>query len=227
MLMLGLIGFTAIFFIFAASFETFFGDNLIMKKIHRYESQNLDWIANGMSEMGTPTVVIAVIIVSTIVLWIMHKKRYSIMCILLVLPYLSTAITKNLIARSRPDLYSSPSIFDGFGFPSGHATAAMLVLGFFIYLAQSLVSGLRLKFAIQVVLILLILVIGLSRIYLTAHWPSDIIGGFLYGGISLWIIIWASKKYAVKSLFQGNNQHHIEESSSNQGDEGTSRGETK
>ena len=77
-------------------------------------------------------------------------------------------------------------------FPSGHAVFAAAFLGALIYLLSywgTFPDRLVLRRAIQGALALLILAIGASRVYLGVHWPSDVIGGFLFGGLCLAALI--------------------------------------
>ena len=81
-------------------------------------------------------------------------------------------LLKILIGRARPE---DPSM----GFPSGHATAAAAFFGAVIYLAGSLPPLPR--HVVRVLAPLMIVLVGLARIMLRAHWPSDVAGGIALG----------------------------------------------
>ncbi len=102
-------------------------------------------------------------------------------------------LLKIIFDRPRPDL-SLPSIrvFTS-GFPSGHAalsTAAYLIMA--SLLAQSAPSA-RLKRYIMAAAALLVLLIGLSRVYLGVHYPSDVLAGWCVGA-SWALICWLGQK---------------------------------
>lgn len=89
-------------------------------------------------------------------------------------------LLKLLYGRIRPSL---PHLVEaaGYSFPSGHSTGAFLIFGsLLIVVSQRLNKG-PLKVAVQVSLIALIVLIGLSRIYLGVHYPSDVLAGFALG----------------------------------------------
>jgi undecaprenyl-diphosphatase len=71
-------------------------------------------------------------------------------------------------------------------YPSGHAMSAMAFYGFLIYLITRYKINVLLKAFLILLLAILILSIGISRIYLGVHFPSDIAGGFIAGFI--WVI---------------------------------------
>ena len=76
----------------------------------------------------------------------------------------------------------------GFGFPSGHVMGVTLFYGAVIYLARDLTNP-RLRYAIQAAALFLMFATGFGRIYSGAHWPSDVLGGYLWGGCFLFLAI--------------------------------------
>jgi undecaprenyl-diphosphatase len=69
----------------------------------------------------------------------------------------------------------------GYSFPSGHAFSAVIAYGFLIYTAWKLIKGEALRFTIFSISILLIILVGISRIYLNVHWLTDVLGGYVAG----------------------------------------------
>jgi len=90
---------------------------------------------------------------------------------------------KTIIDRPRPE----PELRDpGLhvyhdSFPSGHAMASTTGYGMWLYAAFLFISSRRKKLAFTVATIFLVGSIGFSRIYLRAHWFSDILGGYALG----------------------------------------------
>lgn len=99
------------------------------------------------------------------------------------------SLLKAFLKRDRPETeYVNNMFFDTFSFPSGHAAGAMVTYGLlayfaFLYLPQPW------NLILVISLSILIFLIGVSRIYLGAHYPSDVIGGWLLGAAGLYVII--------------------------------------
>ena len=79
---------------------------------------------------------------------------------------------KHVVGRARPEDLS-------LGFPSGHSTAAAAFYGAVIFLADALSP--RLRRATRVLAVVMIVLVGLARVLLRAHWPSDVLGGIALG----------------------------------------------
>ncbi|MCX6787201.1 MAG: phosphatase PAP2 family protein [Candidatus Kaiserbacteria bacterium] len=94
-------------------------------------------------------------------------------------------ILKILVGRARPSGLIPSAIETSFSFPSGHTTLAMTLYGFLAYLLCKLYP--KNAAAIVTLATLVIFVIGFSRLYLGLHFPTDVLGGYLLGG--LWLLI--------------------------------------
>lgn len=105
-----------------------------------------------------------------------------------ILPPVINLGLKELAARPRPDAALALVEETGYAFPSTHSAFVAAFYGALIYLLShwdAFPDHPWLRRAIQGALALLILAIGASRVYLGVHWPSDVIGGFLFGGLCL------------------------------------------
>lgn len=100
------------------------------------------------------------------------RERWWIWLTLMITAPMIEGLLKIAIARARPE---GPA----YGFPSGHATAAAAFCGALLYLSGSLPpTSRRLVRALALVGVILV---GLARVILRAHWPSDVLGGITLG----------------------------------------------
>lgn len=102
-------------------------------------------------------------------------------------------LLKILIQRPRPTEFR---LIDekGYSFPSAHSMASMAFYGLLIYLIYKYVTNIYLKWILIVILSLLIISIGISRIYLGVHYTSDVLAGFLISLAYLIIFISVTSK---------------------------------
>ncbi|MBU2928820.1 phosphatase PAP2 family protein [Winogradskyella psychrotolerans] len=120
---------------------------------------------------------------------ILKKWTYAVQLIVVIcLALSSNSILKKLINRSRPELEHLVTI-ETLSYPSGHAMTAMAFYGFLIYLFYQFKINLIVKLLLILLFSFLIVSIGISRIYLGVHFPSDIVGGYIAGFI--WVILCA------------------------------------
>ena len=139
---------------------------------------------------NTLTIIILVII---LLLLINDRSRYTL-GITTIVTVLSNQGLKYLIKRIRPD-HLKLIKQGGYSYPSGHSMISIAVYGFLIYYVYKHIEKKYLKIFLILVLTLLIISIGLSRIYLGVHYPSDVIGGYLLAFPILILVVKEVEKY--------------------------------
>jgi undecaprenyl-diphosphatase len=103
---------------------------------------------------------------------------------------------KAVFDRPRPDLTGVAQVFSA-SFPSGHATVSAVVYLTLGALLAELAADWRLKLFYVGIAVLLTLIIGLSRIYLGVHYPTDVLAGWSLGGG--WALLCVTAAHAIKS----------------------------
>jgi undecaprenyl-diphosphatase len=98
---------------------------------------------------------------------------------------LASALLKHLFGRPRPDLVPYLSHVYSSSFPSAHSMIAAVVYLTLGSLLASVISKLSLKIYVMAVAVLLTVAVGLTRIYLGVHYPTDVLAGWLAG------LVWA------------------------------------
>lgn len=118
----------------------------------------------------------------------------------------SVFLLKILINRARPGASIAYYLEGLMSFPSGHSAVAMAVFGFIVYYLLHHVMWKDKKFILIFLGTILIGLIGFSRLYLGVHFLSDIIGGFLVGG--LWLVVgitFRERHFYISSPKKGKN----------------------
>lgn len=116
----------------------------------------------------------------TIILFITIKNKKTGLLVganLIIITILNQAL-KIIVQRPRPTEYRIINE-TGYSFPSGHSMVSMAFYGFLIYLIYKNIKNKYLKISLMLILSILIIMIGISRIYLGVHYTSDVCAGFL------------------------------------------------
>ena len=128
-------------------------------------------------------------LISLVFILIFKNKRYGVFAIVNAVNIVVLNIVLKLIfMRDRP--YDLMIINEsGYSFPSGHAMAALGFYGFIIYLIWHFNLSKKAKIIFTILLAILILLIGVSRIYLGVHYASDVLAGYMVSTIYLILYI--------------------------------------
>jgi len=141
-------------------------------------------IARIFTALGEPTVLVGAGFLIAAWLWHRGRGRFALGLLLVILVGRGVSeVEKYWIARARPTLEPHLVVVKTSSFPSGHATSSMI---FYLTLALSLVPAPWRRLAAASA-VLLSLLVGISRVMLGVHWPSDVVGGWSFG--LLWVLV--------------------------------------
>ncbi len=169
------------------------GDVALSQRLQSIDSAVFSAFMENVTHLGSSLAILIVALAAATLLLVRGPRNHIALLALVACALLLSPAIKALIDRPRPELalvnvFSTESTSS---FPSGHAFSAFLVFGALIYMAPSLVNGIRpLTWLLRGLLVLLILAIGVSRIYLGLHWSSDVLGGYLFALLALLASIW-------------------------------------
>ena len=117
-----------------------------------------------------------------------------------VLLRLSSDVLKEIVQSPRPDASYGLTIdanFGGYGFPSGHVYGDCVVYGLLAVMAPAWVSP-RFVPVVRAACVAIIVLAGPVRIVIGAHWPSDVLGGYLWGiaavALATWFGRWVAQR---------------------------------
>ncbi len=163
-------------------------DQSILHFVQSFITPWLTVVMRTISWLMTPEVVVPVIAGIVVLLIFRHKRLPEILLLMILGGNALTVILKHILDRPRPTALQAV-ILDSqtsYSFPSGHAMAAMTIGGVLILLVHHRRPVSR-KFILTVSIG--VTLVGVSRVYLGAHWPSDVVAGFLIGWIWL-VFVW-------------------------------------
>ncbi|HZU05744.1 MAG TPA: phosphatase PAP2 family protein [Chloroflexota bacterium] len=155
-------------------------DVAMLAWLHQLRGPLLDAAARGFSALGGEgTVVVLGILCGG--LWLRGRRGAAVQ--LLVAAggaWGLNSVLKVCFQRARPEQLAPLLSPQAFAFPSGHAMVAAAVYGFLVYLLWQRLRGWR-RLAGLVAALLLVVLIGWARLYLGAHYPTDVVAGYLAG----------------------------------------------
>lgn len=169
------------------------GDIIGYNFISRYLiNDTITPIMKGITWIGSAPALISIALI--LLALIKNKKTGLAIFLNLIIVSVLNQILKFILQRPRPTEYRIVNE-SGYSFPSGHSMISMAFYGFLIYLIYKNIKNKYLKWTLIVLLSLLILGIGVSRIYLGVHYTSDVLAGFL---ISISYLVIYIKIYSEK-----------------------------
>jgi len=164
--------------------ETSTFDNEVALAIHGLDNAVMDVAMRAITFMGSAFAVIPIALV--VLAWAVRRKEHRAavaLVIVLVMTEALNVVLKSTFGRARPTLFQEIDTLHSYSFPSGHAMAAVATYGMMgIVVARLAPERRRL---LLITLPAFIFMIGLSRVYLGVHWPTDVLAGFAAGGFLL------------------------------------------
>ncbi|MHC5246876.1 phosphatase PAP2 family protein [Enterococcus sp. LJL90] len=150
--------------------------------IVRSNYPNLNSFFLWITQFGNAITVI--ILALAIVFVLVRGKKYLqtlwLAANLILISGIANPLLKLFFNRQRPTLEHLVTE-TSLSFPSGHAVTSVILYGTIIFILPTILEGKKITRLLQILLGILILLIGASRIYLGVHFPSDILGGYMLG----------------------------------------------
>ena len=162
-------------------------DEYIRLRVQSIASPNVTAAMRILTRLGSTLGLTALgMVVIGLFLYMRRLKYIGLLLLAMVGQGLLQIGFKEIFERQRPQAMFDYVIGDTPSFPSGHSIAATCFFGLLAYLISlELRSGAQ-KFIVWTLAVLIILLVGFSRVYFDVHYPSDVLAGYLAG------VIWAS-----------------------------------
>lgn len=192
-ILVGIVILLAVLTFFAKQTPYFPFDLTVTKAIQAFNVSWFDSLMRFLSFIGNPIPGSVILIVLTTFLLIFRRyKENSFLLISAIGGYILSEIFKVYVGRPRPDpnlIYQLDHFIRQDSFPSGHVLYFINFYGFLLFLIFTHMSKSSYRNVLIIFFSVLIILIGPSRIYIGAHWFSDVLGAYLLGILWLSLIV--------------------------------------
>jgi undecaprenyl-diphosphatase len=153
------------------------------------DSYSPDWLNEPMRRITALGYYWAVIPLLAGAVFLFYRRGWRLSATLLVVStggsIVLTTVLKFVVGRARPEIVDSGYQASFYSFPSGHATVAVGFYGMLTVILAYRLRG-RARWAVALSGVLVVLLVGFSRLYLGVHYPTDILAGYL--AALLWLV---------------------------------------
>jgi len=179
--------------------ESFTFDKQILLALRELHGPLWDVVMLGLTYIGQPTALLS--LCAGLGIWLLKLGERSQATVLIIAASGATALNvllKHLFGRARPLLWERVVDVGQYSFPSGHAMISMVTFGMIGYLLTTKFPQWRGR--IISLTLVLVIGIGLSRLYLGVHWPTDIVAGYAAGIVWLFTCIFSLQVWQDRRL---------------------------
>lgn len=156
-------------------------------------SVSMTAIMKMITTLGSSIVIVAGLI--SVAILIKDKKYFKIFVFATLLGSIINNILKLIFHRPRPSNTMVLTAESTYSFPSGHSMISMIFYGLIIYYVRKFVKKKWLRNLLTVILSVVILAVGITRIYLGVHYVTDVLAAYVFGAIYLICFIKVLEKY--------------------------------
>lgn len=169
-------------------------DTTIYNFIMKIRSDFFDTYFTYITKFGNTLFIVVFV---SIFMLLYRKKEGLLLAVSAFDSAFLTLVLKQIFLRSRPE---NLRLIEqgGYSFPSGHAMISVCVYGYLLYLVLTKIKDKLLRRCLTCLLVLLILSIGISRIYVGVHYPTDVIAGYLLGTIEVILLTEVLRLYKIR-----------------------------
>lgn len=166
--------------------ETILFDNSVRLFVHQFASPLMTGLMQTMSFIGSTVFLVS--LGTVVVIWFAFAgwKRAIALFLINMAGAIALLITLKInFQRTRPEPYFDTPLPSSFSFPSGHSLSSLCFFGVLAWLVTARIENRAVQIGVWVLAVLLILLIGVSRIYLGVHYPTDVLAG--YAAALVWV----------------------------------------
>jgi membrane-associated phospholipid phosphatase len=167
------------------------GDVAVTHRVQQIDFSSVGMMADTVNWAGAGAQMTLLTLAAAVALGMMRRFGAMALILAVLLLRITNPILKAIADSPRPPdhLVQVSEYASGLGFPSGHMMGTVLFYGAVIYLAREQIDRRWLRLGVQAFAGAMIAMTAFGRIHAGAHWPSDVLGGLLWGTIFLLLIL--------------------------------------
>ena len=162
-------------------------------------SMNLGWdqFFIALSISSDPTYQILITLFVFVILYLLNNKLEAICCVFNIgVTGFTNLVLKNTIKRYRP-LEARLMEVHGYSFPSGHSSISTAIAIVLIYFLIKRIKNKKIAYIVSCLIFVYLILVGISRVYVGAHYPTDVLGGWFIAIVWSYISI-STYKFCIK-----------------------------
>jgi undecaprenyl-diphosphatase len=157
-------------------------DVQVRSVVHGWSSPPLTWLMLSITQLGSTLVVTTFALVAVVVFLALRWKLAAILLFAdLSVAILLNSFLKYLFHRPRPEPFFGIPPPHTYSFPSGHSLFAICFYGMLAALLGERVRSGKARVTIWMSAVLVVMMVGFSRLYLGVHYPTDVVAGWAIG----------------------------------------------
>ncbi|GAC1447048.1 MAG: hypothetical protein PVSMB4_01170 [Ktedonobacterales bacterium] len=187
----------------AHSFRLLPGDVVITRDLQQFNNPIVFWLMAAVSWFGYGVPSTTIFVLVALILWVVRLRLEAVFVVLTLTGDFLNLFLKLVVNRHRPtaNLVHVVQLIGGPSFPSGHVMHYTVFYGFLAFVVAARFHRSVPRNLVVAACIALIVLVGPSRVYLGEHWPSDVLGAYLIGGVWLGLLwaayVWVQARYVV------------------------------
>jgi undecaprenyl-diphosphatase len=167
------------------------GDVEIARAVQSVNLTGIDELSDLVYRTGVyPWLQLTWVLAAAVLFLARHRLMAGFM-LLGMLAHNFAFLIKIIVERPRPSplLVDVVRTSDSFSFPSGHVLGAVLFWGLIFFAATQAIESRSARITVQMASAAMIVLMGFQRVYAGAHWPTDVLGAYLWGGLILFALV--------------------------------------
>lgn len=162
-------------------------DDAVRSSVHQYAAPALTTVMQIASFLGSTVFLTSFGIGVFVVFWLLKRRRAATLFAVTMLGSSILLITlKTAFHRARPEPFFDTLLPASYSFPSGHSLMSCCFYGVLAAIITTRIERRFYKIIIWLAAVLLVALVGLSRVYLGVHYPSDVLAG--YTAAFVWVV---------------------------------------